>query len=580
TDPASPPDNSGDVAPISKPPVRHHGAAPIEGTSSAEFDPKPITPEGRVDRWHRKLLDLTLRNRLLNFRSTKQTIPFLCPEISKLEDLLARGSRLKLVSLTDAKMDRRDDPAVSSKVAEKELQIQFAKDALEHGQVCATIAGQELTKRLTTLYRSSRNDLAEGGSNTLYLAVGFLWWKENPTDSRVYRAPLLLVPVKLIRKSAHSAYRLAHHEDDVRFNATLIQKLKRDFDCDLTRFEAELPKDDRGIDVPMVLDSVRHAIRKLSGFEVVDETSLATFSFAKYLMWKDLVERSDQLEQNRVVRHLVRDPDKAFQSDASTSIPTASEMDQRFNPAQLIHPLDADSTQLAAVMAAAEGHDFVLVGPPGTGKSQTIANMIAQCLAGGKTVLFVAEKTAALDVVQRRLEQNGLGDFCVELHSNKAERKRFLRQLDQAWQHGGRKRGTNWKRINKELQLSRDQLNAYVESLHRKSNNGWTPYQAIGVSVSGQTIETPVLNWPDHQQHDEAAYETLEKVADEIALTFSAVSRQEPFDAVTKTNWSMEWEQNLLDHSGRLERAIEAFRPALKLFCQTIGLQCEDGSID
>ena len=142
--------------------------------------------------------------------------------------------------------------------------------------------------------------------------------------------------------------------------------------------------------------------------EVIDETALATFSFSKYLMWRDLVERLDQLEQNRVIRHLIRDPDLPFSSGVETPIPDPSEMDT-FPTEQLVHPLPADSTQLAAVSAAAAGHDFVLIGPPGTGKSQTIANIIAQCMSMKKSVLFVAEKTAALDVVHRRLKQLGLG---------------------------------------------------------------------------------------------------------------------------------------------------------------------------
>ena len=80
----------------------------------------------------------------------------------------------------------------------------------------------------------------------------------------------------------------------------------------------------------------------------------------------------------------------------------------------------------------------MIVGPPGTGKSQTIANMIANCLGVGKTVLFVAEKTAALDVVYRRLREHGLGDHCIELHSNKSDRRHFLAQLKAAWEHRGR----------------------------------------------------------------------------------------------------------------------------------------------
>ncbi|PAY19002.1 DNA helicase [Rhodopirellula sp. SM50] len=549
-------------------------AAPsVPPTIDEPLEPKPTTPDGRIDRWHRKLLDLTLRNRLLNFKSTKQTIPFLCPEVSKLEDRLSSGKKLKLVSLPDANVAAGRDTAHHQKTNLEDLELEYANAALARNEVCATIGGEELAKRLVTLYRSSRNDLAEGGSNTLYLAVGFLRWKERPSDSRSFRAPLLLVPAKLLRRNANSAYRLAHHEDDVRFNATLIQKLKRDFNCDLSRFESELPTDKNGVDVQQVFHSVRRAIRELPGFEVVDESALASFSFAKYLMWKDLVDRSDQLEQNRVVRHLVRNPEIAFQPEAETSIPDQDEMDGRFEPRELIHPLDADSSQLAAVMAAAQGHDFVLVGPPGTGKSQTIANMIAQCLASGKTVLFVAEKTAALDVVQRRLEQNGLGDFCVELHSNKAERKRFLHQLNQAWQNGGIKRRTAWKKINEDLHRSRDQLNAYVQSLHRQASNGWTAYQAIGVSVAGQSLETAELSWPDPDQHDQHAYRHLETLANEISLHYAAVIDMDPLAAVTRTEWSMQWERELLDQCKTLIEAIDDFRPELQRFCAALGLQ-------
>lgn len=541
---------------------------------------KPTTPEGRIDRWHRKLLDLTLRNRLLNFKSTKQTIPFLCPEVSELENRLASGKKLKLTSLPDANVAAGRDARHHQKTNHEDLEIEYAKAALGRNEVCATIKGDELAKRLTTLYRSSRNDLAEGGSNTLYLAVGFLRWKETSGDSRTFRAPLLLVPATLLRKNANSAYRLAHHEDDVRFNATLIQKLKRDFNCDLTQLEMNLPMDDKGVDVPRVLELVRREIRDIPGFEVVNESALASFSFAKYLMWKDLVERSDQLEQNRVVRHLVRNPEKAFQPAVATPIPAATDMDSQFAPVDLIHPLDADSSQLSAVMAAARGHDFVLVGPPGTGKSQTIANMIAQCMASGKTVLFVAEKTAALDVVQRRLEQNGLGDFCVELHSNKAERKRFLRQLDQAWQNGRPKRGTNWKRINNELKVSRDALNDYVAALHRKSPNGWTAYRAMGVAVAGESIPSPELSWPSHDQHDEHGYRHLRELAREIELNFGAVSDLPTLDAITRTQWSLEWERTLLEQTSALCTAIDSFRPVVAQFSAALGLDDPSGEVD
>ncbi len=137
-------------------------------------------------------------------------------------------------------------------------------------------------------------------------------------------------------------------------------------------------------------------MRDIPGFEVIDEMALSTFSFSKYLMWKDLTDRSADLVKNRVVRHLIENPDKPFERAVLTPFPRSQDIDRIYTPDQLIHPLPADSSQLAALAAADAGHDFVLIGPPGTGKSQTISNMIAHCLGKKKTVLFVAEKTAAL----------------------------------------------------------------------------------------------------------------------------------------------------------------------------------------
>ena len=154
-----------------------------------------------------------------------------------------------------------------------------------------------------------------------------------------------------------------------------------------------------------------------------------------------------------------------------------------------------NSSQIAASLAATEGRDFVVVGPPGTGKSQTIANMIANCLAGGKTVLFVAEKTAALDVVYRRLREHSLGDYCLELHSSKADRKSFVSQLKQAWQASTRSDDCEWIQVNERLRLRRDELNSYVDSLHKRHPNGLTAYKAIGVASKGAEQHSPKFSF-------------------------------------------------------------------------------------
>ncbi|MDZ4821215.1 MAG: DUF4011 domain-containing protein [Planctomycetota bacterium] len=544
-----------------------------------EPDEKPATPEGRIDRWQRKLLDLSLRNRLLNFKPNKQSVPILCPESSLLEDRLAAGKKLRLISLPQENPLGDRDAETHRQRTNQDLNVEFARGALDRDEVSCPLSDQELSGRLTTIYRNVQNDLSEGGSNTLFLAVGFLRWKQKADDSKTYRAPLLLVPVKLIRKSALTPFQLTLHEDDVRFNATLIQLLKKDFDRDLSTFESDLPRDESGVDVPLLLERMRREVRDIPGFEVIDETALGTFSFAKYLMWKDLVDRIGKLKQNRVVRHLIDEPDKPFESSCGP-IPNPQQIDVQFEPKDIYHPLPADSSQLAAVMAASVGQDFVLVGPPGTGKSQTIANIISQCLAVGKTVLFVAEKTAALDVVYRRLKEHGLGDCCLELHSNKAERRKFLDQLDSTWQNNRRVSQNEWLSINERLKVRRDELNAYVVAIHRTHPNGWTAFEAMGTCVKGGDRPTPTLQWADTVQHDRAAFAGLSRVIDALGLTYGAIDPSSALSAVRKTQWSASWEQILLARCEKLQIVAANLREAFQSFCSAIGIaQREDCSL-
>jgi len=559
-----------DSGPLSLPAVPRYDRPAV-----IEDDPRLKTPAGRIDRWQRRLLDLSLRNRLLNFRPNKQTVPVLCPNVSRLEDLLADGSRIRLVSLRDENTIADRDPELHQQRTQEDLDLEFAREALERKEIACPVDTRDLAARLTTLFRKAKNDLAEGGSNTLYLAVGFLRWKQTATGEKTYRAPLLLVPVKLTRRSASSPYYLGHHEDDVRFNATLLQLLKKDFDCDLTSItsmETDLPTDDSGVDVPEVLDRMRRTVRDIPGFEVVEESAIASFSFAKFLMWKDLVECADQLERNRVVHHLVNEPDKAFSSDGLGPMPQPHEIDTRYDPVEIVHPLPADSSQLTAVMAASEGHDLVIVGPPGTGKSQTIANIIAQCLAVGKTVLFVAEKTAALDVVHRRLREHGLGDCCVELHSNKAQRRRFLGQLEASWTNRTRPNDQEWLEVSERLRVRRDELNTYVVAIHAKYPNGWTVYDAMGLCIRERDKMTPDLPWPRSVTHDRDRYQALKEAVDDLALAYEAMPLEADLQRVQSHEWSMAWETDFLTSCERLKESGESLSEVCEHLSTTFSL--------
>lgn len=536
---------------------------------------KPSTPAGRIERWQRKLLDLSLRNRLLNFAETKQTVPFLCPDVPYLEDRLTEGARIRIISLPDQNPRGGRDTAIHRQTTGLDFDGEFALQALQRNELPSPLEKRELDSRLTELYRRARNDLNEGGSNTLFLAAGFLRWKRSPEDPRSYRAPLLLVPIKLERRSASSDFHLRLHEDEVRFNATLVQMLKRDFDLDLSLFEGELPTDASGVDVPLVLDRMRKAVRDVPSFEVLNETALSTFSFAKYLMWKDLVDRTDDLRNNRVVRHLIDNPNKPFEAAVTTAFPTERDIDRRYHPKDIVSPLPADSSQLAAVIAAAEGQDFVLIGPPGTGKSQTITNMIAQCLAAGKSVLFVAEKAAALSVVHRRLQEHGLGEFCLELHSNKAERKRFLAQLRASWEAKAEGSDEEWVSVNESLRIQRDELNAYVDALHYRHPNGLSCFAALALVCRGVDSSAPKLSYPAETAHDANAMKELRSIVADLALTRKAVRPLPSLALVGAHDWSMRWQQDFLGMCIDLgEQAAELDRQRANLMA-ALGLSSE-----
>ncbi|WAJ26304.1 DUF4011 domain-containing protein [Antarcticirhabdus aurantiaca] len=574
---------SGGIAPLAS----HEVAAPTDemetsgdlplpampdfgGMPGEPAEEKPTTPAGRIDRWQRKLLDLSLRNRLLNFGTRGGAVPFLCPDAAGMEDRLAAGHALRIVSIPEQNPLGERDPALYREARGEDIQRRFAEDALLRDELASTLNKDDLDARLTALYRQARSDLAEGGTNTLFVAVGFLRWRKKPGDERVYRAPLLLLPAKLERRSASSPFRLLHHEDEVRFNATLLQFLERDFDLKVPALAGELPSDEKGIDVARVLDAMRRAVRDTPGFEVVDEAALGTFSFAKYLMWKDLTERTDALRQNRVVRHLIDNPDVPF-ADA-VPFRAEREIDRAYAPADIVTPLPADSSQIVATMAAAEGKDFVIIGPPGTGKSQTIANMIAQCLASRRTVLFVAEKTAALDVVYRRLREHGLGSRCLELHSSKADRRHVLAQLRSAWEHGGAAEPGDWVELNGRLKVKRDELNGYAEALHAEGPSGMTPYRALGLALRGENRHAPALAWPSKDAHDRAAFAELEDLAQALGRTFAAVGSTPALRLVDVSEWSSAWQDRLLAAAANARDAAEAVEGTSARLIRVLGL--------
>lgn len=474
-------------------PTRRAGDAAIDATTSAHLDTddavfeldsttvlasqkQPETPTTRLDRWKRKLLDLTLHNKLINFKETKSTVPLLCPTLGSLEDSLADGLEFQILA-------RPQEFAPGTARSAELHRLRTGADAtgqlllseFESRRLRADLPEQDLNSRLTGIYRAARTAMEEGGASALYLALGFLAWYETDTSEQRRLAPIILIPVEVHRHSVQEGYRICQADEEPRINITLLEMLVQDFDLRLPNLDP-IPEDDHGIDVKGILTTFRQAIKDMRRWDVVEEAQVGFFSFTKFLMWRDLEERSEDLLTSRVVDHLVNHPNEPFPDDGG--FPEEGTLDEKYQPQDTFCPLPADSSQLAAVYAASEGKTFVLFGPPGTGKSQTITNLIAHSLAAGKSVLFVSEKMAALNVVYNRLSQSGLGPFCLELHSNKTHKRHVIEQLGQALDFRTSRSSEEWEQSARQMAGLRADLNGYVQALHQRRGFGESVFQA------------------------------------------------------------------------------------------------------
>lgn len=441
----------------------------------------------KLDRARTELLDLSARNRLLNMpRSAKgaRAVEIIDEKTAEIFRLLVRDSRPftfvagkaaragyetepadetdEIDELAQPEEDEIDERGVSARHSDTRLQTRFTPKGLQ--------------KRLLELYHDARTLEEEQGVNILFLALGALKWIDPQNAANIRHAPLILVPVSLERGNAGEKFRLRVRADDYASNLSLEIFLDRLHGIRLPMFEAG-----DAFDPTAYLAEVAEAVSAKPGWEVIaDQMVLGFFSFAKFLMYRDLDPENwpvtGKITERALIRGLLSD---GFEPDAEM-IPEDSNIDPHISPAEMLHILDSDSSQALTVHEVRRGRDMVIQGPPGTGKSQTIANIIASAVADGKRVLFVAEKMAALEVVKRRLDATGVGDACLELHSNKANKKALLEELRRSWELGapkGRDPGT----LHVRLREARDALNAHAERMHRTHQaSALTPYQVVG----------------------------------------------------------------------------------------------------
>ena len=428
--------------------------------------------------WERKLLDFSLRNNLLNTRLGRKVVPFISFEIEHLEDHLQNGEDYHITPSPGKKLNPNDDGMYDSKQQAVEYEG-FVSELIRDNKIASYLTETELQNALKYIYRTTRTSLEENGANSLFLALGMLKWYETAKSEQPRYAPILLLPVDIVRKSGNN-YIIRKRDEEIILNITLVELLKQNFSINLEALK-ELPKDEHGVDVKLIFTYFRRAIIEQKKWNVVEEAMLGLFSFNKFVMWNDIHSNADKLRENLIVASLIENRDK---QEMDTAPVDARVIDQESAPMDFAIPLDVDSSQMEAIVESGRGKSFILHGPPGTGKSQTITNMIANALYQGKRVLFVAEKMAALSVVQSRLEKINLAPFCLELHSNKATKKHFLEQMDEVLKVTKIKSPEEYARKSEELFNERKELISYMEALHKKGASGLSLYECISEYIS------------------------------------------------------------------------------------------------
>ena len=495
--------------------------APAEGPRVAGSGADPRIAAS-ADNWKRKLLDLTKRNRALNFRPAKvATVAIVdeqpaeifrrlflredamrfkaAPEPREAEERGGDGSSAVTVASSgaDAHVPVADEDLHEDLGEYETPELDFApydpaaldgRHADEWLQTSAT--PEALDKSLRRLDEQARLAIEEQGVNTLHLALGMLHYRESADSSEPLRAPLVLLPVELTRTSARSGYVVRATDDDPVVNPALAEYLRRDFGITLPELpDSATMADD--YDLQEFFTGVSGAVAQQGGWSVKTDAFLALFSFQKLVMYKDLEVNAGALVEHRLVRQLV-----TRSGEHVVGLPAEvreMDLDAAYPPESTYQVVDADSSQLRAIAAVAAGHDLVIEGPPGTGKSQTITNLIARALAEGRSVLFVAEKMAALQVVHGRLVAAGLGEFCLELHSTKANKRAVMRELAAALDASLQGVATPTVSTQR-LPRVRSTLSDYVRAVHDPHGAlGASPYQGYG--EFGRVLEAPRVGY-------------------------------------------------------------------------------------
>lgn len=451
----------------------------------------PSSPIAKVlDSARRKLLETGTRNRLIHVNRANKRANFLNVINERSDDIFSllrvQSKRMRFKAMGQDKDDEGQEMLLA--LPDTDLEA----DSARHTDLFleTPLGPDALARRLLRLAHDARTAEEEQGLNILYLAMGFLRWKEAASSETWREAPLILLPVRLLRNESSSTYDIVARDDDITTNLPLQERLRQDFGIILPEVEEE-----DGWTPSAYFERVSEAVSGKPGWALDDDgMQLGFFSFAKLLMHRDLdlaVWSDAALSGNPLLRGLLAE---GFAADVPMFGP-GDRLDAILDPAKIIQVIDADASQTKVIEEVRNGASLVVQGPPGTGKSQTITNVIAAAAHDGKSVLFVAEKMAALSVVHDRLVKTGLRDVCLELHSRTANKKALAQEL-------GRTLAASAQTFSvpgdpTRLRLTRDELNGIAELLHAPlAPSGESPFQSMSeiIGFMGRGAKAPSIS--------------------------------------------------------------------------------------
>lgn len=424
------------------------------------------------DDTRKRLIETGTRNRLVhvNRANTRGNVVNIVNERSDdVHAILSSGKAMRFLGLG------HDKTEAGEIVLAEEHEESVGADRFTDNQLETRLGPDALAKRLLKIAREAQTAEEEQGVNILYLALGFVTWFEDKNSGVAREAPLVLLPVQLVRNQRTSSYDLKLRDDDLMTNLPLQQRWQEDFGIALP----EIDDDVEGWRPSVYHAAVEEIVAKRPNWRVDrDAMQLGFFSFSKLLMYRDLALEAwpeDALEAHDLTRGLLYE---GFEHEEPL-FGRDDRLDELLPPHKLFHVVDADASQAKVIEEVRVGRNLVVQGPPGTGKSQTITNIIAAAAKEGKTVLFVAEKMAALSVVHDRLVKVGLRDLILELHSKTANKKAVLGELARTLAAGQAVPAV--PPPPEALLGARDRLNALADALHTPiGNSGETPYSVLG----------------------------------------------------------------------------------------------------